>query len=320
MSEINEAVTNSNEEFEAIMPVGWTDGADLLDPSTWGASADADAQSTTTEVGGENEAESLESLFHAIGQAKEEVQETATDEVEEEVPATDEQEPAPSNKLRFQAKVDHEARDVELDPEELPAIYEQSQALSRYKERLRAAEAELAEWDSVAKHMNYESRAAFRTGVLESAVQNYLEEHPGVPEDMARDYLMRRFRTEEPKQDVTPPEVQQTQQPTQSAPSRDYKAEVAELFTRFPEARNAAIPDEVTTVAVTQGKPLIQAYSEYVARKATADANAIRQENKILKQNQASAAKAPVSGVSRGGGTDNRPDDPFLKGFNEDTW
>lgn len=324
MSEINEAVNTGTEELEAIMPVGWTDGSDIFDPKTWGSDATADAQGDSTEAFGENGAEDLESLFRAIGQAKEEEEETATDESTEEVPATDEPEvPAPSNKLRFQAKVDHEARDVELNPEDLPSIYEQSQALPRYKERLRAAEAELAEWDSVAKQLKYDDRKAFRTGVIENAVQNYLEEHPNVPEDMARDYLMGRFnaavKQESPAVDQpTEPEPAQVTAPP--APARDFKSEVAELFSRFPEARNAALPDEVTVAAVTQNKPLIQAYSEYAARKATADANAVRQENKILKQNQASAAKAPVSGVSRGGGTDNRPEDPFLKGFNEDTW
>lgn len=320
MSEINEAVTNGNEEFEAIMPVGWTEDSNLFDPSTWGGNTNADAQGATAEVGGENEAEDLESLFRAIGQAHEEEQETATDEAQGEVPATDVQEPAPSNKLRFQAKVDHEARDVELSPEELPSIYEQSQALPRYKERLRAAEAELAEWDSVAKQMQYTDRKAFRAGVIEGAVQNYLEEHPGVPEDMARDYLMNRFNRTEPAQETPAAEQTPTQEPVQQTNARDYRTEVAELFTRFPEARHTSLPDEVVTAAVTQNKPLIQAYSEYTARKATADADAVRRENKILKQNQASAARAPVSGVSRGGGTDSRPEDPFLKGFNSDAW
>ena len=37
----------------------------------------------------------------------------------------------------------------------------------------------------------------------------------------------------------------------------------------------------------------------------------------ILRQNEEAAAKAPVTAVTVGGGTDTEPEDLFLRGFNE---
>ena len=53
-----------------------------------------------------------------------------------------------------------------------------------------------------------------------------------------------------------------------------------------------------------------------IAKKAEADK--LRRENRILKQNEASAKQAPVKGVRGGGATDTKPEDDFLRGFNSD--
>ena len=59
-----------------------------------------------------------------------------------------------------------------------------------------------------------------------------------------------------------------------------------------------------------------EAYNEYACRQRS-DAAALRKENRILRQNAATAARAPVRGVTRGGPTDAQPEDAFLRGFNE---
>jgi hypothetical protein len=328
MDENNKATETAAEDYEAIVPVGWGEGSDIFEPATWGSSTPADAQEPETQPAVENGAEDFEGLFRATGQeTKSEAAggEARAGEPGDDAPATGE-EPAAPSKLKFHAQIDHTGRDVELDPTELPAIYEKSQALDRYKERLRTVEAELTEWDSVAKRLKYADRAALRNGVIESSVKSYIEAHPTVPEDMARDYFMNRFLRDPEVPDAPAQEPEAHDAPAaepaaaQAKPGRDFKQEVADLFSTYAQARTSPIPEEVTTAAVTQGKPLVQAYAEYISRKAEADAKTVRQENKILKQNQASAARAPVSGVSGGGKTDTKPTDPFLTGFNEESW
>ena len=97
-------------------------------------------------------------------------------------------------------------------------------------------------------------------------------------------------------------------------PARDYGEQVRELFQARPELRGQELPQEVL-LACVDGKPLTEAYSDY-ARAHSRDAESLRRENRVLRQNAQSAARAPVRGVSRGGGPDAQPEDAFLWGFN----
>ena len=97
--------------------------------------------------------------------------------------------------------------------------------------------------------------------------------------------------------------------------ARDYAGEVQALYAARPELRGQDLPQEVARACVG-GKSLTEAYNEYACRQRS-DAAELRKENRILRQNAATAARAPVRGVTRGGATDSQAEDAFLRGFNE---
>jgi hypothetical protein len=72
-------------------------------------------------------------------------------------------------------------------------------------------------------------------------------------------------------------------------------------------------------VSAQAGKNLLLAYTEYENRQKEAEAKKVQQENNILKQNAANAAKAPVKSVTSGGAAGNKDgEDDFMKGFNSE--
>ena len=311
MSDYTNTAGTTEEEFDALMPEGWSDieGADIFDPATWGGTdTAADAQKDDEAEDAGNSAEETDDQTRTT----EEEPDSQTEPSEElDDPTTvlvDEE----NNKLKFLANIDHVSREVELDPADLPAVYQKSLVLDRYQQRVTELEAELSKWDQLAAGLKYESRNALHEGLFEGAVQDFIAEHPSVPEEMARDYISRQFGTLPTKQEPEPEPEQK------SEGSRDFKQEVADLFRMYPNARTERIPEEVTNDALSMNKPLVQAYADWKARTASAKATRAERENKILKQNQAAAARAPVSKVTGGGKTDTRPVDDFLRGFEDD--
>ena len=302
-------VETAEDEMDELLPDGWTgaDDADIFDPDTWGGlDTDADAHEDDEADGegnpaGEEEEDDSTTVEESDSQTDPETGNDDSTTVDDDG----------SGKLHFQANVDHVTQDVELDPADLPTIYQKSLVLDRYQKRVSDLEAELAQWDSLASGLKYDSRDALRESLFEGAIQDFISDHPSVPEEMARDYITRQFQGVKP---VT----KQEEQPAEKS-GRDFKAEVADLFRAYPGARTEKIPDEVTNDALTMGKPLVQAYADWKARTSSAKATRAERENKILKQNQAAAAKAPVSKVTGGGKTDTNPMDDFLRGFNEDS-
>lgn len=86
-------------------------------------------------------------------------------------------------------------------------------------------------------------------------------------------------------------------------PERDYGQEVEALYAARPELKGQELPDSVVRACVA-GEDLSQAYAAYE--------NQVR----IERQNTEAAAKAPIRGVTMGGGTDQKAEDIFLRGFN----
>ena len=109
-------------------------------------------------------------------------------------------------------------------------------------------------------------------------------------------------------------EEQEVQEEVPETAGRDFDTEVRDLFAARPELRGSELPAQVL-VACAGGKNLTDAYNEY-AKSQKQDAEDLRKENRILRQNAKAAAQAPVRGVTRGGGPDAKPEDAFLKGFN----
>ena len=95
-----------------------------------------------------------------------------------------------------------------------------------------------------------------------------------------------------------------------SIPSRDYRSEVEQLHSLFPEL--SAIPAEVVRTA-GKGVPLVTAYLVYQAKESSKKSEALERENATLRQNAAAAAKAPVKGIGSGNGA--RGKDLFEQGF-----
>lgn len=312
MSKENNTVETAEEELDAILPEGWSgsDGADIFDPDTWGSDEpDADAQEDDTDEGEGNSAEGDDEQTRTTEEDVEPQTATSEDDNDPTTVIVDEEE----NKLRFRINADHVEREIALDPADLPTVYQKSLVLDRYQQRVADLEKELSRWDNIAAGLKFENRDALHTSLFEGAVQDFIAEHPSVPEEMARDYITRQFAA------AAPAPKQEPAQEAKPAGERDFKQEVAELFRAYPSARTERIPDEVTTDALTMSKPLVQAYADWKARTASAKATRTERENKILKQNQAAAARAPVSKVTGGGITDNKPIDDFLRGFEEDS-
>jgi len=106
-----------------------------------------------------------------------------------------------------------------------------------------------------------------------------------------------------------------TQETTEPAPAeRDYGREVRELYTQRPELRGEQLPEAVLQACVA-GKPLKDAYDEFAGRQRQ-EADALRKEKRILREQAKTAARSPVRGVTRGGSVHAQPEDPFLRGFN----
>lgn len=96
--------------------------------------------------------------------------------------------------------------------------------------------------------------------------------------------------------------------------ARDFQSEVRALWAARPELRGQMLPDAVA-MACVGGKSLTDAYNDF----AKARQQETEREDRVLRQNARSAAQAPVRGVSRGGSVSCGPEDPFLRGFN-DNW
>ena len=116
-------------------------------------------------------------------------------------------------------------------------------------------------------------------------------------------------------EDTAAPERQKTMPGSRSS----FGKEVSALLERYPElrekiGRGEEIPREVLEICARTGISLRTAYAEYAVKQAKAEIERLQKENKILKQNAAAAAKAPVRGATAGG-NDNKGKDPFLEGL-----
>ena len=98
-----------------------------------------------------------------------------------------------------------------------------------------------------------------------------------------------------------------------------FDREVAELMELYPElrekmSRGEALPREVMTACAKSGVSLRTAYAEYEAKRAKAEAEQLHKAIRILRQNAAAAAKAPVKGSAADSG-ESKGKDPFLEGL-----
>ena len=115
------------------------------------------------------------------------------------------------------------------------------------------------------------------------------------------------------EEDAPAPAAPATPEKEPESTGRNFRQEVEQLKALYPEFKE--VPDEVAK-AVSKGAPLLVAYLAYREKQSAKTAANLKQENKVLKQNAASAAKAPVRGVTGSGDTATKPKkDVFESGF-----
>ena len=313
------------EEIEAMMPVGYADGDDFFNPEAWTGETEADSASAD---GALPEGEGTQSDTGTEGApATEPTEEPAPadngDDDDAPAPATDEPETTPSTKRRVRYQFDHEDREEEIDDADLPELLQKARSVDRYKQRLDSAQSVQDKLSNTARALKYDNAEAFLDAILENARASEMENlrGKGVPDELAEDYIQRKYGAvpAAPAQREEPPEPQRTQDG-----ARDYVSEAKELLSARPGLAGKELPAEVYAAASQPGVTLLQAYTEYErkasvaeAEKAKTEAEKLRKENRILKNNADSADRAPVSGVSKGGrAEDTSANDPFLKGFN----
>jgi hypothetical protein len=303
----NETNYTPEEMEEAMLPDGWTEDDDIFSPDTW-SDGDADAQEPETE-----ETDEADTPTTDDGESDEQTE-------TEDTPTTEDSD----DDLSFTARIDHRDVDIKLARKDLPTVYQKAQVTDRLQQRMRERDEEDRQMDELARILDYKDRHEMRNTLLENFRKTEVERlvSEGVNEEVATETVesrVARKRTAASAAEEIPAESNTETPPT----GRDFRTEVANLYALYPEiAENGEIPDTVKRDALISGRTLVESYADYVSKRSTAEAAALKKENKILKQNAASAVRAPVKGV-RGGGTvsgDTRAefDKHLLAGFDEE--
>lgn len=276
---------------DAILPEDFDPNAESYDLGDDSSSADP---FSTTEASSETDA-----------------QQTTEQPVAEEPTTVPEEQPAPAMptiKVRF----NHEDRDLSYDE---AAMYAQKgMNYDKLEERVKGYEALHTKMSRLARDLEYDSPEE----MIEAAANNFKERQVRKLMEDGNTEAMARFLVDQQMKEASAVATQNTA-PTQEAPSSapqapaitpERKAELDEFIRAYPGVTK--LPDEVI-MANRQGVRLLVAYERYQNK-------ANNRELAILKQNQAAAAKAPVTGTTGKAAPAGKSDadDPFLIGFNKD--
>lgn len=321
MEKDNEKILAAATEDGAILPDGWTGDTDLFAWANEGAPADEPLESLLADEPVESGSEEAAEV-PATDEKLAENDESATEDGEQ--PATP-SEPEPQSKtIRFDANINHRKKSVEIDPSELPELYEKAYAADKFRNKLNAKTAEQEKAEIVSKLLGYKSVDEMLDQAKESYVKSEIDRlvsekvHPTI----AKDTVNRRVKELEDqamkdRKPVAPEDEEDTEdKPSGKTSTRDFNPEVKELLSAYPELKGKTLPDEVVQDTVNNGMPLKAAYTKYVQKRIKAENERLQKENNTLKQNAEAAKRAPVRGVAKNGATNIGAEDPFLKGFN----
>ena len=286
-------IPTPEEEDAAFLPDGWQEGDDFFaDPSTWSGSSQKTGQSIETQTEEESTEDGMETEeVPTTDQPEETADQSAEQEAEEQSGQTEE--PAKRSRI-LKLKVNHEDQEVDIESmtdDELIAALQKSRAFDAMKDEQAKARYREVYHEQVAEGMI--PAAAKMVAANEVGGKNY------------------------PLEDTAEPEKPSTPAPTVQAPTRDFVQEVQQLKALYPDFKE--MPDEVAKAAAN-GANLLTAYLAYREKQTSKAAASLKKENEVLKQNAASAAKAPVKGVTGGGATNTKPQHKLLDGFDDDTW
>ena len=280
---IQSAVPSFDGDAEPFLPDGWDGKSDIFEGLVDEDAVVEGADELRVDAG-------LDELFN------EGEEETITEEPEdaaspEQGAPTTEPEPAslesaPVSQRTLKLKVNHQEREVDVNAmsdEEIVALFQKGYAFDEVKNEERKAtydrvyqeELDLGMSERQAKY------AAEREAGGDFSAPDEVEEETPAPESPA------------------PP-------PT----GRDVSEEIRQLRILRPNVKS--IPDDVTKM-IAQGINVTQAYLAWEADTTRKAAASLKRENEILKQNAASAARAPVTGVTGGGATTEKAQSSFDK-------
>lgn len=279
-------------------------------------------------------AESIDDAMKTLDVAQAPTNETAPEDSSENVEQVTEQEPStpvsdpaaeleqtitqsePAVPQTIKVKYNHEERELGLD--EAAQYAQKGMNYDKLEEKLRAFEANAAKSDRLAKELGYADTAEMIAKAEENFINRQVRElvEAGNTEAMARflvEQRMAKAAVNAPAPEVKPQEPPTPEQPSRPLISPERKAELDEFVRAFPGITK--LPDEVLT-ANRNGVRLKAAYENYQLKQKYDEQ---QKQLSILKQNQAAAARAPVTGVvGKAAPKTEEPEDPFLKGFNSD--
>lgn len=321
MNELDYSTTVPDDD-DTILPEGYAEGDDIFDQSTWKGGAQADEPVDTdpdrTAEEGTEEPKGTPTTESADGSG-------VSEDGQEGAPTTEPAQEPSAKKLKFTARVDRADLDVEVDESELPTLYQKAQVTDRVQAKLARLTPQLEKAEKLAKSMGYESvdemLTAAESNYRDNEVSRLVSE--GVHEEIAKDIVSRKMGAAAARTEADTPAQQEPaagQAAVSESPTRDFKAEVKALLDARPDLIGKEIPSEVVNNCVRNGKPLIVAYAQFEEKQMRAENERLAKRVKVLEQNAASAARAPVSGVTGGGPTDTQPKDDFLLGFESDDY
>lgn len=286
----------TEEEFEPLLPSGWQENTDFFDVDSWSdgtESVDGQAQEVTEETttGEETGADNTPTTGEEQGATGQSAVEDAEGEPSGQTETTEK----PARILKL--KVNHEDREVNVD--------------DMTDDDLRVQLQKAAAFDAM---KDEQAKAKYRQIVQEQISAGMTKEIAELVAKSTCDGKTYALEDEPPSHE----EVSE-QEPTVASvpPVRDWNADVARLAKMRPDVKE--LPVEVHQ-AWLNGEDLVTAYLLHENRALRGSKAAVEKETKVLKQNAASAAKAPVRGVTGGGPTDTKPKSDFLKGFDSDEW
>ena len=295
MNEDELKIVDHEEEDAAFLPDGWQEGDDFFaDPSTWSGASHESGQ--TDETHEEEESTEADMETEEVP-TTDETEETADQSAEQDAVEESGQTTTSEKRSRIlKLKVNHKDQEVDIESmtdDELIEALQKSRAFDAMKDEQAKARYREVYHEQVSEGMT--PAAARLVAANEVGGKNYPLED-----------------TVEPEKPSTPVTTPVTEDPV--AKTNREIGQLKKLFKDFKE-----MPEEVA-LAHAEGVDLVTAYVAYRSQQSEKAAASLKKENEVLKQNAASAAKAPVKGITGGGATNTKPTPGILKGFDDDAW
>lgn len=279
-----------------------------------------------------------------------EAEESAAQDGDGEEAPTTEQQSAEPEKLTFKAKIDHQEQDVSIEADELPTIYQKAQNMDRAVQRANKAQQDMEQYQNSMEEIASMARAlgfngetpeaairAMMTGVTSSTREQRVEAlvNDGTAKEVA-EFIVDQQMKPVPVVQTHEPEVedgQQQEEPdiqdeaagdvddgSQPPSPEQFNLDLQKLLARRPGILESGkpFPEEVLS-AYMKGENLTVAYLDYESKQSAAERQELEKQNRIFRQNQESAQRAPVKGVSGSGGITSK-EDPWLAGIDDTYW